>query len=76
MSSHTLGLRTYTGVSLYACGDALQGYSSHRMSFHNPDIRKSGVSRQCVLVDVREERISEHGVGGNVTTINSTDKPE
>lgn len=46
------------------------------MSCRSPDIRKSAVSRQCGLVDVREERISEYDVGGGATTVNKEDKPE
>lgn len=46
------------------------------MSCHSPDIRKSAVSRLCVLVDVREELTSEHHVGGGAVTINMEDKPE
>jgi len=46
------------------------------MSCRIPGIRKSVVSRQCVLVDVREELISERDVGGGAMTINKEDKPE
>lgn len=45
------------------------------MSCHNPGIRKSAVFRLCVLVDVREERISGHDVKRSATTMIDKDKP-
>lgn len=45
------------------------------MSCHSPGTRKSAVSRQCALVDVHEERISNHDVGG-VMTIDRENEPE
>lgn len=46
------------------------------MSCHSPDIRKSAVSRQCVLARARGGQISEHDVKGNAMTINREDEPE